>query len=72
LGSASWNEGGLVTWTKPDGKIGKYTVNQLKNMSIPRLELLLKHQGYYEKFPGADKNKLNEDFINPFQLINII
>lgn len=72
LGSASFDNNGVITWTKPDGQVRKYTVSQLKNRSIPRLEDLLSKQGYFDKFPAASKEKVNEDIVNPFQMINFI
>lgn len=72
LGKASWNDVGVITWVKPDGKTLTLTQKQLKKMSIPRLELLLQKQGYFEKFPKASKAKIDEEFINPFDLSNLL
>jgi len=72
LGKASWNENGTVIWEKPDGKNIKLTPKQLKKMSIPRLELLLQQQGYFEKFPQASKSNVDEGIINPFDLSNFL
>lgn len=72
LGNATWDHTGTITWHKPSGKAVKLSPKQLKKMSIPRLELLLKKQGYFDKFPDAAKNKLEEGLINPFDLANFL
>jgi hypothetical protein len=72
LGKASWNEKGIVTWEKPNGKIVKMTPKQLKNMKSPRLELLLKQQGYYDKYPEALKEWMSTGLIDPMDLSNLI
>lgn len=73
LGKASWDEKGVITWEKPkDGKTVKLTPKQLMGMKIPRLELLLKQMGYFEKFPQALKEWLDEESVNPFDPANLL
>lgn len=72
LGKADWDDKGMITWIKPDGKTVKLSPKQLRNMSSPRLELLLQKQGYFKKFPEAEKNKLEEEMVNPFQAANLL
>lgn len=72
LGKASWDDNGVITWEKPNGKVVKMTPKQLKNMKSPRLELLLKQQGYFDKFPAALKEWLGEELVDPFDLANLL
>lgn len=72
LGKATWDDNGIITWEKPDGKTVKVTSKQLKKMKIPRLEFLLKQQGYFDKFPAALKEWLGEEIVDPFDLANLL
>jgi len=72
LGKATFDDTGVITWEKPNGKTVKMTPKQLKNMKSPRLELLLTKMGYFKKFPAAMKEWLDEETVNPFDPANLL
>jgi len=73
VGSVKFDDKGIVQWTKPDGTLRKFTPKQINNMASPRLMIALKKAGYpFEKFGVKLKEDLNEEFVNPFNLTNLL
>lgn len=73
VGSVKFDDKGVVHWTKPDGTLRKFTPKQINNMASPRLMIALKNAGYpFEKFGVKLKEDLNEEFVNPFNLANLL
>ena len=69
-GNVEFNEDGKVVWTKPNGKIVKFTPNQINSIYSPMLMTALQKAKYpFDKF----NVKIKENkFINPFQSSNFL
>jgi hypothetical protein len=71
-GNIKFTEDGKVVWTKPDGKIVKFTPSQINSIHSPRLMAALKKVNYpFEKFKVNIKEN-QEELINPFRKENFL